>query len=115
MIDEGTTPPIGRSIEKELRERQASRPDQWTMAWIREQFAEILKAYRGACHLLNLVVATNRDHETRMKTIESELADVKRENQLLQAGIGELKAENVLILKRIEDMAAWAKTKGKKE
>lgn len=115
MIDEGTTPPVGRSIAEQLREIDSAKPDKWTMAWIKSQFAEILKAYRGLCHFVNLVVATSRDHETRMNAIEQRLAAAETENQLIQARMGEIQAENVLTVKRVDDMAAWAKTKGKKE
>ena len=37
------------TITEEFEKRQAEKPDQWTLAWWREQFQEMGKAC-GTCH-----------------------------------------------------------------
>lgn len=114
MIDDHTSPPpLKGSLSEELLKRP--KPDAWTVAWFKSQIDEILRAYRGACHAINLAVANTRDNAAELKRHSEQMEAIQKENQLLQARMGELQAENVLIQKRIDDMAAWAKTKGKKE
>lgn len=117
MLDNDSTPVTiqGRSITDQLRERMANRPDQWTLAWWKSQFDELLKAYRGACHSINLAVGNTREHAEILMQFGERVATVEQENRLLQARLGEMQAENSAMLKRIDDMAAWAAKQGRKD
>jgi hypothetical protein len=110
MIDDHTTPPIlkGKNLEELQKERLASKPDEWTLSWWNRLFDEVLKAYRGACHAINLAVVNTRESLERVDLCEKRMKEMEEDNQALMAKIGELQAENVLASKRMDDMASWA-------
>ena len=111
MIDENTTPPPlkGKTLAEIHKERQASKPDVWTLAWWKSQIEEILKAYRGLCHTLSLAVANMQEYAELVERLEKRLESVETENKLLMAQMGELQAEVTIAKRRIDDMADWAK------
>lgn len=88
----------------EFQKRQDSKPDTWTLAWWEKQFAEVLKAYRGATHAMNIA---NANYESLMKAIEecrTWLASMDEAAKADRAKIGELQA-------RVERMASWLNAK----
>ena len=71
------------SMTEEFQKRQAEKPDTWTLSWWRSEFQELLKAYKGATHALNLVAAVNEDLgkankelRERIQTLESDRAKI---------------------------------------
>ena len=76
------------SMSEELQKREAAKPDTWTIAWIEQRFQEVFKAYRGACHASNCVIAETQDvlKENRVLRERLELLEADR------AKIGELQA-----------------------
>lgn len=109
MFDDISKLPPGKSLAEAHKERLAKQPDAWTYAWIKSQFEEILKAYRGLCHMLNLAVANMQDYSERVDRLEKRLEEVETENKLLMAQMGELQAEVTISKRRIDDMCEWAK------
>lgn len=122
------------TLAEQLAERLKNRPDQYTVAWWKQEleglngrFDEVLKAYRGACHSINLAITNTKDNEARLGRFHAIIETMTAENSMLQALIGEMKAEmeslrlematcreeNAAIQRRIADMARWAASKGK--
>lgn len=119
MTDDNPPKPL-RSLAEELKQSIHSRPDKNTLAWWEGRFQEILQAYKGATHSINLSVANTRDNEARLKTFSEMLETFRGEQDAVRADMGEVMAENTImrdelaaIKIRIEDMARWAATKGK--
>lgn len=122
------------TLTEQLAERLKNRPDQYTVAWWKQEleglnarFDEALKAYRGACHSINMAITNTKDNEARLVRFQAIIETTAAENNMLQAMIGEMKAEmdalrlematcreeNAVIQRRIADMARWAASKGK--
>ena len=119
MTDDNPPKPL-RNLAEELKQSIHSRPDKNTLAWWEGRFQEILQAYKGATHSINLSVANTRDNEARLKTFSEMLETFRGEQDAVRADMGEVMAENTLMHEelaaikiRIEDMARWAATKGK--
>lgn len=112
MTDLNQIPPVRLSLTEELKHRMDSRPDKYTLAWWEKRFDELIKAYHGACHSINLSVANGRDTDTRQRKSDERIEQLERENMNLKADIGEMLSEIAAMKERIEKMAQWAKTKG---
>lgn len=113
-----------RSLAEELKASIHSRPDPNTLAWWERRFQEILQAYKGASHSINLSVANTRDNEARLKTFSDLLNEFRSEILNMRADIGGLlsevtllREENAAYRARIEAWAknieTWAVSKGK--
>lgn len=109
-----------KSLASQLKESIDSRPDKYTLAWWESRFEEHLKAYYGATHLINLSVANTRENAARLDTFQEMLAVFRTDLDAAIVNLGALLAENTTlradvtaIKKRMDDMSAWAKTKGK--
>ena len=125
MLDEHTTPPVlkGGNLAELYKEREANKPDPWTMAWLKKQFDEVIRGYLGACHAINTAVMNTRDNREQIEKAEKRIEALETEVQLLMAKIGGMTVEAELLLqrfneseeektalkKRFDDMAAWAK------
>lgn len=125
MLDEHTTPPVlkGKNLEELYKERMASRPDAWTLAWIKKQFDEVIKGYLGACHAINTAVMNTRENREQIEKAEKRIEGLETEVQLLMAKIGgmaidaemllqrfnESEEEKAVLKKRMDGMADWAK------
>lgn len=122
------------TLTEQLAERLKNRPDQYTVAWWKQElealharFDEALRAYRGACHSINLAITNTKDNEARLVRFQAIIETMAAENNMLQALNGQMKAEmealrlematcreeNAVIQRRIADMARWAASKGK--
>jgi cation transport regulator ChaB len=110
LNEKAPQPELKSKLAEKLRERQAARCDEWTIAWLKKRFAEIDDAYLGAAHSFNMAISYFlKDREDADKR-EQEVAAVVAENAVLREKIGELQAEFVVLQKRFEDMATWAKS-----
>lgn len=112
MLEDHTTfPPLkGKTMEELNRERMAVKPDSWTMAWLKQKFEEIAKAYLGCCHLLNNAVMMIQANRERIEALEKRVSELEAQSQLQQAKIGEQQVELGAQGKRQDDMAEWGKT-----
>lgn len=113
-----------RSLADDLKASIHSRPDPNTLAWWERRYQEVLQAYKGASHSINLAVGNTRDHEARLKTFAEMLETFKTELRDFRADLGELQSENTMLREenstyraRIEkwaaDMERWAVKQGK--
>lgn len=113
MFDDISRLPPGKSLAEAHKERLAKQPDAWTYAWLKSQLDEFAACYRGVCHALNLLMARLMEYETKQEArfvaLEKELAEAKAEQQSLMARAGEMQADLAIALRRIDDMAEWAK------
>lgn len=125
MIDEHSTPPVlkGGNLAELFKEREANKPDPWTMAWLKKQFDEVIKGYFGACHAINIAVMNTRDNREQIEKANKRIEALETEVQLLMAKIGgmavnaemllqrfdESEEEKAVLKKRMDDMATWAK------
>lgn len=112
MLEDHTTPPDlkSKSMEELHRQRMLARPDSWTMAWLKQKFEEITKAYLGCCHLLNTVVMMIQANREQIEALEKRILELEAQSQLQQAKIGEQQVELGAQGKRQDDMAEWGKT-----
>lgn len=74
----------------DFQKRASDTPDQWTLAWIRKQFEEVSKGYRGATHGVNRALALYDDFVSELAAVRKMLEDSKREHEEDRAKIGEL-------------------------
>lgn len=125
MIDEHTTPPVlkGGNLAELYKEREANKPDPWTMAWLKKQFDEVIRGYLGACHAINTAVMNTRDNREQIEKANKRIEALETEVQLLMAKIGGMQVEAEMLLqrfneaeeekavlkKRMDDMATWGK------
>ncbi len=116
----GETPPLpplpslkGKSLADAHRERMEAKPDVWTLHWWKREFDGIDKLYRALSHMLNLTVSNMLSYSERVDGLQERLEAVEGENKLLLAKIGELQSELTIAMKRIDDMAEWAKKQKK--
>ena len=83
------------SLAEEFRKREAVKPDKWTMAWWRDQFAKQAKATRGATHAMHLALAEMEDRGAETKELRKQVEDESEELTDAIAKIGKLQAEVV--------------------
>jgi hypothetical protein len=77
-------------ISSEFRERLASKPDQWTLAWWEERFQEVLKGYRGATHGINRSLAEYEDACKAIGELRQSVTAILEDQEADRAKIGEL-------------------------
>lgn len=125
MLDEHMTPPVlkGKNLEELHKERMASKPDPWTLAWIKKQIDEVVKGYLGACHAINTAVMNTRDNREKLEAFEKRMKVLEDEHQMTMEKIGgmvvdaemllqrfnESEEEKAVLKKRMDGMADWAK------
>jgi hypothetical protein len=106
-----------KSLSDQFRERLEARknpgPDDAKMAWLVKSVAELLHAIKGIVWQSNL----NNGNVRECREIQSDLIDriveLEAQNDNLKAEIGGLQVKCEAMSERIENMAQWAKTKGK--
>lgn len=80
------------SIAKQFEQHKDERPDQWTLAWWRSEFAKVVQGYRGATHAINLANAGLVDAREQVDALRAECEALKRQAESDRARIGELSA-----------------------
>lgn len=81
------------SISEEFKQRMDQKPDQYTLAWWREQFAEVTKGYRGATHAINRAMAEYADNCNAIRELKQKNTFLERELESERAKIGELQQD----------------------
>lgn len=99
------------SVADELQKRQAEKPDKWTLAWWDKQFQEVLSAYRGATHAMNLAQAEVADYNKQLREALGRIQAMESDRELDRAKIGELQAR---IDRHAEFLTELKKAKGTK-
>lgn len=99
------------SITEEFQKRQAEKPDTWTLAWWRSEFQEVLRAYRGATHAMNLAQAEVADFNKLLREALDRIQTLESDRELDRAKIGELQAR---LDRQAEFLTELKKTKGTK-
>ena len=89
------------SIAKEFEKHANERPDQWTLAWWREQFREVVQGYRGATHAVNRAIAELCDAREEAAKCKAKCEQLEKQAEADRAKIGELSA-------RVDKIAAFA-------
>lgn len=95
------------SMNDELRQRAAEKPDQYTLAWWKEQWAEANKGYRGATHAINRAIAEIADATTRIDSVEAATDSVRQEQEWIKARIGEIQSSVLALTERVDRMAEF--------
>jgi wobble nucleotide-excising tRNase len=90
-----------------FRERMAESPDKWTLAWWNKQFTEVITAYRGASHGINLALARTDEFQNAVAALRKRCDELERERDSDRAKIGELTA-------RVQRMAEFLNDSRKK-
>lgn len=113
MFDDLSKLPPGKSLAEAHKERLAKQPDPWTYSWLKSQLEDFKACYRGVCHALNLAVARMLEYETKQEArfvdLERRVTELEADKQSLMAKVGEQQADITIAMKRIDDMAEWAK------
>lgn len=103
-----------QSIAQELRERRDAVVDKYTVAWLQQQLAAFHQELIGFTRTLlrhgNDITAL----EGRGTKSDDRIKELETLNKEKDAIIGQLMARVVMLESRVEDMAKWAATKGKK-
>lgn len=69
-----------------------SEPDQYTLAWWKKQWSEVMTAYRGATHGINRAMALYDDFVSESKELRKRIEELERERESDRAKIGEIQA-----------------------
>jgi chromosome segregation ATPase len=97
----------GHDSDPTFRERMATAPDKWTIAWWNERFTEVITAYRGASHGINLALARTDEFQNAVADLRKRCEELERERDSDRAKIGELTA-------RLQRMAEFLNESRKK-
>lgn len=89
------------SLAKQFEQYKDEKPDEWTIAWWRAEFAKVVQGYRGATHAINLANAGLVDAREQVEALRAECEALKRQAEADRAKIGELSA-------RVDKIAAFA-------
>ena len=92
---------------EEFPKRENERPDQWTLAWWNEQFAEVLKGYRGASHAVNRAIADYADTGATVQELQQRCDALNREATTDRAQLGKLQAELTTLRDRVNRIAEF--------
>ena len=87
-------------MAEELAKRMAAKPDQWSLSWYEQRFAEVLKGYRGATHSTNCAIAEFADANKAIAELRQRCQSLEQDRNSDRAKIGELQA-------RVERMAEF--------
>jgi len=82
-----------KPLAEQLRAIQDQRPDEFTLAWWREQLAEIQKGYRGATHGVNRCLAEYSDLYETVESLRKEVQNATEARAEAAAAIGALQAQ----------------------
>lgn len=125
------TPVTKKSMADELKERLENKPDPWTIRWLKmhieewnSKFSEVIRAYRGVCHTINIItsdirdlIAGRRKQDERIDIIQSESemtsAYTGRLNAELESHIEEYKAKMESLGRWATELERWAVKQGK--
>ena len=91
-------------LDKELESRMETRPDRHTLAWWREQWAEVHRGYRGVTHAVNRCLADYESADERIQELGRRVQALGEQLQESQAEIGRLHAELEEKLDRVREV-----------
>jgi chromosome segregation ATPase len=101
------------TLQEQMKQRMAERPDATTLAWIDDRFEQVNKGYRGLTHACNVLIAEVEDHTDFVKSLQGQVNSLAEGLHEAQAAIGLLQAEVVelqgLMQKAREAYAAMRK------
>lgn len=113
------TPVTKKSMSEELKERLENKPDPWTIRWIKQQFeewsakfSEVIRAYRGVCHTINIMTSDIRDLIAGRRKQDERIDTIQSESEMTSAYTGRLNAELESHIQsyeaRMESLGRWA-------
>lgn len=103
-----TVKSLADTLKETMLARAGDRPDHHTIAWWKEETAELRQLFKGCSELLHLAVANTRDNAKELTALQERIDLLAAENEMLLARMGEVQSENTLMQKRIDEMANWA-------
>ena len=90
-------------------EREQSKPDQWTLAWWRQQWDEVRRGYAGSNHAINLCHAEYAESWTAIEELRKRHEAQVRANEELAAVIGQLRGRVSALETTIEGLETTIK------
>lgn len=106
-----------KSLTERAREtieaRKPAGPDDAKLAWLVKSVTELLAAIKGIVWQSNLNNGNVRECRDSQAELFERIHALEIENADLKAKIGGLQVQCESMAERIENMAQWAKTKGK--
>lgn len=97
-----------KTLSEELHDRMNSRPDQFTLAWWKQQFDEVRQQLSGATQTINTAVANERDFWRELKAQRAVNERLRAELEETKAEVGKLQSELTGVRSRFDRLADWA-------
>lgn len=98
------------TITEEFAQRQAEKPDRWTLAWWNQQFLEQLDSNRGLKHALHLALADSEGLGKQVKELKETLQLMASSADQDRAKIGELQAALQTAIGRLDRQGEFLNT-----
>ena len=89
------------------RRNDPNKPDKHTLAWLERRHNDQLLEIQGATRLLNIMSATQRDCWNQIEKLREEKLKLSAEVNEANALLGELRAEQVMLIERVQRIADW--------
>ena len=104
------------TLGKAAKEADDATPNRYTLAWWKEQLAEIQKGYRGATHGLNRCLADNASLVEADSKVQARCDVLEKRQTETDAEIGRMRADLVAMELTIEKArAAYSELKGTRD
>jgi len=102
-------------MKKTLSEQFARlQENKQVLDWWQQQLNSVRDGYNGATHVMNRMFNELRAQHERLKELEAAVETLTAELQAVSAANGKAQTDIVGINERVENMAEWAKTQGKR-
>lgn len=83
--------------------------------WYEQRFRQLLDAYDGASHAVNLAMKEFSSQHERVKTLEARVEKLERERDELSAANGKLQMDVLGLAERVDKMSQWVMKDRKKQ
>ena len=94
--------PDNDSLSSKLKMAEDAMPDRYTLAWWKQQWAEVQKGYRGATHASNRCHADYVNIEKRQEGVEERCDTIEKRQDGTDAKVGEGLARVSVLEERLD-------------
>ncbi len=84
---------LPKTLTEKFLEVADSKPDRWTLAWWRQQWEEVKRAYAGANHRMNLCHAAYEEIQEAMRAAIGRCEAMEKRCDASDAEIGRLREQ----------------------
>jgi hypothetical protein len=105
--------PLRDALRDSIEARREIHPMEFRVCNLEKKLPEIERGLRGSTWHVNLCVAECREATADVRAMGDTIVSQNETISEMKAAIGALQADLAAAMERIENMAQWAKTKGK--